>query len=40
MHGKREGLGTGFVVGADGLVATNRHVLGEGRAITVAGGGL
>jgi regulator of sirC expression with transglutaminase-like and TPR domain len=33
--GKREGLGTGFVVGADGLVATNRHVLGEGRLITV-----
>jgi serine protease Do len=33
--GKREGLGTGFVVAADGLVATNRHVLGEGRAITV-----
>jgi regulator of sirC expression with transglutaminase-like and TPR domain len=33
--GKREGLGTGFVVAADGLVATNRHVLGEGRPITV-----
>jgi serine protease Do len=34
-NGKREGLGTGFVVGADGLVATNRHVLGEARKITV-----
>jgi regulator of sirC expression with transglutaminase-like and TPR domain len=33
--GKREGLGTGFVVAADGLVATNRHVLGEGRPIGV-----
>lgn len=33
--GKREGLGTGFVVGADGLVATNRHVIGEGRQISV-----
>jgi serine protease Do len=33
--GKREGLGTGFVVAADGLVATNRHVLGEGRPINV-----
>jgi regulator of sirC expression with transglutaminase-like and TPR domain len=33
--GKREGLGTGFVVGADGLVATNRHVLGDGRRISV-----
>src|SRR6184192_1111821 len=32
--GKRGGLGTGFVVG-DGLVATNLHVVGEGRAVTV-----
>jgi serine protease Do len=32
--GKREGLGTGFVV-ADGLVATNAHVIGEGRPISV-----
>src|SRR5881227_3664580 len=29
---KRSGLGTGFVVG-EGLIATNYHVIGEGRAI-------
>jgi regulator of sirC expression with transglutaminase-like and TPR domain len=33
--GKRQGLGTGFVVGADGLIATNLHVIGEARPITV-----
>jgi regulator of sirC expression with transglutaminase-like and TPR domain len=32
--GKQIGLGTGFVV-ADGLIATNLHVIGEGRPITV-----
>jgi serine protease Do len=33
--GKRHGLGTGFVVAADGLIATNLHVIGEARPISV-----
>src|SRR5439155_8151219 len=33
--GKRQGLGTGFAVGGDGLIATNLHVIGEARPITV-----
>lgn len=33
--GKQEGLGTGFVVSEEGLIATNYHVIGEGRPISV-----
>lgn len=35
--GKNEGIGTGFVVGAGGLIATNLHVIGEARPLTVRG---
>jgi regulator of sirC expression with transglutaminase-like and TPR domain len=33
--GKTHGLGTGFVIDAGGLVATNLHVIGEGRQLAV-----
>lgn len=33
--GKQAGLGTGFVIDADGLIATNLHVIGEARPISV-----
>ena len=34
--GKSQGVGTGFVIDAEGLIATNLHVIGEGRAFGVA----
>ncbi len=33
--GRQAGLGTGFVVGENGLIATNLHVIGQARAIGV-----
>ncbi len=33
--GRRVGLGTGFIIDANGLIATNLHVIGEARPITV-----
>jgi len=34
-EGDQQGLGTGFVIDAAGLIATNFHVIGEGRPIAV-----
>lgn len=33
--GKEDGVGAGFVVARDGLIATSLHVIGEGRAVKV-----
>lgn len=34
-NGKQDGMGAGFVVSADGLIATCLHVIGEARPVTV-----
>ena len=33
--GKQQGIGTGFVLSKEGLIATNLHVIGDARPITV-----
>ena len=34
-EGERQGLGSGFIIDPNGLIATNLHVIGEARAISV-----
>ncbi len=38
-EGKSDGVGAGWVVTADGLVATSLHVIGEGRQLPAKGNG-
>lgn len=34
-NGETSGIGSGFIISPDGLIATSFHVIGEGRALTV-----
>jgi S1-C subfamily serine protease/regulator of sirC expression with transglutaminase-like and TPR domain len=38
-EGESRGLGSGFVIGSDGVIATNFHVIGEGRPFKIQSAG-